>query len=166
MTPQEMATQWSTNPIAGIAFHMSEAINPEVLAERLFTEPEVIIVFKWVLTGIQNMLPGIVSFLAANILLVATNAGLIGISRFLFAGPISTHSSHAEFRTQALQNSLFFNNPLFNSCHSYSDSQPFCTGRIFAAWYAVCLRFAVVLCVRPFRHNRHAHQASGMAPTV
>ncbi|HAV10393.1 MAG TPA: universal stress protein UspA [Dehalococcoidia bacterium] len=85
MTPAELSTEWATDPIAGIAFHIAESVTPEDLAARLSSEPEFIIIFKWVFNGIRNLLPGLVAVLAATILLIATNAGLMGISRLAFS---------------------------------------------------------------------------------
>ena len=85
MTPNELATEWATDPVAGIAYHISEAVTPGDLAARLSSEKEGVIVLTWVFTGIRNLLPGLVSVLAATILLIATNAGLIGISRLAFS---------------------------------------------------------------------------------
>lgn len=85
MTPNELATEWATDPVAGIAYHIAEAVTPEDLAAQLSSEPAVIIIFNWVFTGMRNLLPGLVSILAATILLIATNAGLMGISRLAFS---------------------------------------------------------------------------------
>lgn len=60
MTPQELATTWARNPVAGIAAN----IPIQFLAE---------------------ILKPLVSILAGTILLIATNAGLTGISRLAFS---------------------------------------------------------------------------------
>jgi APA family basic amino acid/polyamine antiporter len=60
MTPQELATEWSRDPVAGIASNLPIAL-------------------------IQDILKPLIAILAATILLIATNAGLIGISRLAFS---------------------------------------------------------------------------------
>ena len=85
MTPQELATSWATDPMAGIAHSISLAITPEEMAAGLSSEKEAVIVLTWIFTEIRNLLPGLVALLAASILLLATNAGLMGISRLAFS---------------------------------------------------------------------------------
>ena len=85
MTPNELASKWATDPIAGIAQALSVAIVPTELATKWFPEPAMQIVFAWVFEEIRNLLPVLVSILAASILFIATNAGLMGISRLAFA---------------------------------------------------------------------------------
>jgi APA family basic amino acid/polyamine antiporter len=60
MTPQELATDWDRDPVAGIAANL-----PIVL--------------------ISDVLKPLIALLAGTILLIATNAGLIGISRLAFS---------------------------------------------------------------------------------
>ncbi|MBI3952890.1 MAG: APC family permease [Chloroflexi bacterium] len=80
MTPQELAGQWATDPVAGIAFNLP-------------------------LPWLQMAMKPLVAVLAASILLIATNAGLIGISRLAFS--MSAHQQlpaafsrvHHKFRT-------------------------------------------------------------------
>ncbi len=60
MTPEELATEWARDPVAGIAFNLPVEII------RVFLKP-------------------LIAVLAATILLIATNAGLIGISRLAFS---------------------------------------------------------------------------------
>lgn len=85
MAPPELATTWATDPIAGIAHYISEAISPRDVANQLASEQEIVIIITWVLTGLRNILPVLIAVLAASILLIATNAGLIGISRLAFS---------------------------------------------------------------------------------
>jgi APA family basic amino acid/polyamine antiporter len=59
MTPAELATDWARDPVAGIAQAMP---------------------IEWV----RSIFKPLVAILAATILLIATNAGLIGISRLAF----------------------------------------------------------------------------------
>jgi len=60
MTPQELATDWSRDPIAGIAANL-----PLVL--------------------LRDVLKPLIAILGGTILLIATNAGLMGISRLAFS---------------------------------------------------------------------------------
>jgi APA family basic amino acid/polyamine antiporter len=60
MTPRELALEWSRDPIAGIAANL-----PLVL--------------------LRDVLKPLIAILAGTILLIATNAGLIGISRLAFS---------------------------------------------------------------------------------
>ena len=85
MTPTELATDWATDPIAGIAHKLSTGLIPSELAARFFTEDIHQIIFAWFVSGIQSFLPFLVAVLAATILLIATNAGLLGISRLAFS---------------------------------------------------------------------------------
>jgi len=85
MTPQELATSWATDPIAGIAHSISMAITPQEMAATLSTKTEIIIVLTWIFTGLRDLLPVLVAVLAASILFIATNAGLMGISRLAFS---------------------------------------------------------------------------------
>ena len=60
MTPQELATEWARDPVAGIAAKLPLEI-------------------------IRVVLKPLIAVLAGTILLIATNAGLIGISRLAFS---------------------------------------------------------------------------------
>jgi APA family basic amino acid/polyamine antiporter len=60
MTPQELATEWARDPVAGIAANLPVEI-------------------------IRTVLAPLIAVLAGTILLIATNAGLIGISRLAFS---------------------------------------------------------------------------------
>lgn len=60
MTPQELASEWSRDPIAGIAANL-----PLIL--------------------LQDILKPLIAILAGTILFIATNAGLMGISRLAFS---------------------------------------------------------------------------------
>ncbi len=60
MTPQELASEWSRDPVAGIAASL-----PLVL--------------------LRDVLKPLIAVLAGTILLIATNAGLMGISRLAFS---------------------------------------------------------------------------------
>ena len=85
MTPTELAQNWSTDPIAGIASKLSLGMVPADMAAKFFHTEAHQVVFAWLLAGIQHILPVLVAVLAATILLIATNAGLLGISRLAFS---------------------------------------------------------------------------------
>lgn len=85
MTPAEMALEWARDPIAGIAQGLSIAIIPGEVAAGLSSNPAVVIVLAAILGGLLKVLPALVAVLAGTILIVATNAGLMGISRLTFS---------------------------------------------------------------------------------
>jgi len=60
MTPQELASEWARDPVAGIAASLPIAL-------------------------IRDVLKPLIAVLAGTILLIATNAGLMGISRLAFS---------------------------------------------------------------------------------
>jgi APA family basic amino acid/polyamine antiporter len=64
MTPQELASDWARDPVAGIAANLPIAL-------------------------LADILKPLIALLAGTILLIATNAGLIGISRLAFS--MGTH---------------------------------------------------------------------------
>jgi APA family basic amino acid/polyamine antiporter len=116
MTPQELGnpeTGWARDPVAGIAGAVSAAISPEEIAADITSQTELAIIIKWILTGVRNRLPGLVAILAATILLTATNAGLMGISRLAFnlsshhQLPIVLSHTHHRFRTPYIAIILF-----------------------------------------------------------
>jgi len=85
MTPQELATSWATDPVAGIVHNISLAMRPQEMAAALSSEEAAIIVLTWIFTSIRDLLPAMVAVLAASILFIATNAGVMGISRLSFS---------------------------------------------------------------------------------
>jgi len=88
MTPQELATEWSRDPVAGIAANLPIAL-------------------------ISTILKPLIAVLAGTILLIATNAGLIGISRLAFSMgnhklvPAIFSRVHPTFKTPYLSIILF-----------------------------------------------------------
>lgn len=105
MTPTEMALEWARDPIAGIAYGLSVAIVPEEVAAGLSSSPAGIIVITAIFAGILKILPALVAILATTILIIATNAGLMGISRLTFSLgrfqliPLAFSRVHHKFKT-------------------------------------------------------------------
>jgi APA family basic amino acid/polyamine antiporter len=116
MTPQVLGDPvngWARDPVAGIASGISQVISPAEIAGRLNAGPEVTIIVSWLLSGVRNALPVLVAVLAATILLVATNAGLLGISRLTYnlssrhQLPATLGRVHYRFRTPYIAIILF-----------------------------------------------------------
>jgi len=116
MTPQVLGDPvngWARDPVAGIAASVSAAISPEKIATGITSKAELVIVLTWVLSWVRDILPALVAILAATILLTATNAGLMGISRLAFN--LSSHRQlpatlsriHHRFRTPYIAIILF-----------------------------------------------------------
>jgi APA family basic amino acid/polyamine antiporter len=88
ITPQELASEWSRDPIAGIAANL-----PIML--------------------LRDVLKPLIAILAGTILLIATNAGLMGISRLAFSLgnhkliPITLSRVHHQFKTPYISIILF-----------------------------------------------------------
>jgi len=88
MTPQELATVWSRDPVAGIAAKLPIAL-------------------------ISDVLKPLIAVLAGTILLIATNAGLMGISRLAFSlgshklVPAVFSRVHPRFKTPYISIILF-----------------------------------------------------------
>jgi APA family basic amino acid/polyamine antiporter len=80
MTPQELASDWARDPVAGIAAKLPIAL-------------------------LADILKPLIALLAGTILLIATNAGLIGISRLAFSlgshklQPAALSRVHQRFKT-------------------------------------------------------------------
>jgi APA family basic amino acid/polyamine antiporter len=105
MTPTEMASDWARDPIAGIANGLSTMIVPEEAAAGVSSNPATIIVIAAILGGIFKILPTLIALLATSILIIATNAGLMGISRLTFSlgrhqlVPLALSKIHHKFKT-------------------------------------------------------------------
>ena len=88
MTPQELASDWARDPVAGIAAHLPIAL-------------------------LCDILKPLIAILAGTILLIATNAGLIGISRLAFSLgshkliPVVLSRVHHQFKTPYISIILF-----------------------------------------------------------
>ena len=84
---------------------LSLNIIPEEVAAGFSSNPATIIVISAVLGGLLKILPILVAILAATILIVATNAGLMGVSRLTFSlgrfqlMPPALFSVHPKFKT-------------------------------------------------------------------
>ncbi len=116
MTPQVLGDPiagWARDPIAGVANGISSVMSPAEMAARITSEPELIIVLTWILSGVRNILPVLVAILAASILLTGTNAGLLGISRLTYnlsahrLLPATLSRVHHRFRTPYIAIILF-----------------------------------------------------------
>ncbi len=87
MTPQELGEVWGRDPVAGIAANLPETL--------------------------QTIYMPLVAVLAASILLIATNAGVLGISRLAFSlgmhrqMPTALSRVHDRFRTPYISIILF-----------------------------------------------------------
>ncbi len=88
MTPEELAGEWSRDPVAGIAANLPIAL-------------------------LRDILKPLIAVLAGTILLIATNAGLIGISRLAFSMgshnliPPALSRVHPRFKTPYISIILF-----------------------------------------------------------
>jgi len=116
MTPQTLGDPvngWARDPVAGIAHGITSVMLPEELAARITQDQALTIVLVWVFNGIRSFLPVLVAILAASILLTATNAGLLGISRLTYhlsshrLLPATLSQVHHTFRTPYLAITLF-----------------------------------------------------------
>jgi APA family basic amino acid/polyamine antiporter len=99
--------------MAGIAYAISLAITPVQTASGLSLGQEAAIIVTWLLNGLREVLPALVAILAASILFLATNAGLMGISRLAFSLgryeliPPQLSRVHHRFKTPYVSISLF-----------------------------------------------------------
>jgi len=88
MTPQELASEWARDPVAGIAANLPLAL-------------------------LRDILKPLIAILAGTILLIATNAGLMGISRLAFSlgghklVPSALSRVHHQFKTPYISIILF-----------------------------------------------------------
>ncbi|MFC1940970.1 APC family permease [Chloroflexota bacterium] len=88
MTPAELASDWSRDPVAGIAANLPLAL-------------------------LRDLLKPLIAILAGTILLIATNAGIMGISRLAFSlgthklTPSALSRVHRRFKTPYISIILF-----------------------------------------------------------
>ena len=115
MTPQQLGDPevgWARNPVAGIAQSVATAIVPETIAGGIQSESVRHIIVR-VVAGFRDVLPGLVGVLAAGILLMATNTGILGIARLTYSLskqrqlPATLSRIHYRFRTPYLAVILF-----------------------------------------------------------
>jgi APA family basic amino acid/polyamine antiporter len=105
MTPAEMASDWARDPVAGIAQGLTTTIAPGEVAANLFSNPDAVIIVSGLLQAVLQFVPFLVAMLAATILVIATNAGLMGISRLTFSLgrfqllPLGLSRVHPRFKT-------------------------------------------------------------------
>lgn len=116
MTPQMLGDPvngWARDPVAGIADGIFRAISPQDFASGITSEHTPQVLLTWLFTVLRDLLPVFVALLAASILLTATNAGLMGISRLTYN--LSSHDQlpaafkrvHPRFRTPYIAIILF-----------------------------------------------------------
>jgi APA family basic amino acid/polyamine antiporter len=115
MTPQQLgdpSTGWARNPVAGIASAVSSAIVPDQIVSGIKSESARSFLSELLTYG-RNLIPGLVSILASAILLMATNTGILGISRLSYnlskhrQLPASMSRIHRRFRTPYLSIVIF-----------------------------------------------------------
>jgi APA family basic amino acid/polyamine antiporter len=100
MGPDELVSHWAKDPIAGIAHYL-----PQQLAAKTFGEPLTALLYARFAEILAYILPPLVAILASTILLIATNAGLMGISRLVFSLgknkqlPLPFSRIHSRFKT-------------------------------------------------------------------
>ena len=115
VTPQVLGDPvkgWARDPVAGIANAISAAMNPEQIASGIQSASARDFIVS-VLSGFRDVLPSLVAVLATVILLMATNTGILGISRLTYRLsrmkqlPASLSRIHYRFRTPYLAVLLF-----------------------------------------------------------
>jgi APA family basic amino acid/polyamine antiporter len=105
MSPVELVQNWSEDAVAGIAEGIRSGIDPAGLAARYASDPALRTVLEYFLTGFQAIFRPLVALMGALILIIASNAGLLGISRISFS--LAEHRSlppifgriHPRFKT-------------------------------------------------------------------
>lgn len=115
MTPQELGDPvngWGRHPVAGIASAVSSAIQPDQIVGHIESQSARNFFLK-VVTGFRDVLPGLISVVASLILLMATNTGMLGISRLTYNMsrrrqlPATLSRIHDRFRTPYLAIMIF-----------------------------------------------------------
>jgi APA family basic amino acid/polyamine antiporter len=110
MTPQQLGDPemgWARHPVAGIANAVSSAIIPEQITEGILSDTMRHLMSR-ILTYIRDWLPGLVSILACTVLIMATNTGILGMTRLAYnlskhrQLPAAMGSIHRRFRTPYL----------------------------------------------------------------
>jgi basic amino acid/polyamine antiporter, APA family len=115
MTPQQLGDPvngWARHPVAGIASAVSNAIIPDQITEGILSETMRTFLNR-ILTYTRDWLPGLVSILACTVLVMATNTGILGMTRLAYnlskhrQLPASMGSIHRKFRTPYLAVVIF-----------------------------------------------------------
>jgi basic amino acid/polyamine antiporter, APA family len=115
MTPQQLGDPeggWARRPVAGIANAVSSAILPNHIVEGIKSETTRSFLI-WLLEHVRDWLPGLVSIVASTILLMATNTGIVGMTRLSYnlskrkLLPASLSNIHSRFRTPYLAIMVF-----------------------------------------------------------
>lgn len=110
MGPHELGdpvSGWARKPMAGIASALSQAIVPEQLAAGI-KSAQAHYFFVRLFGGLKDLLPGLVSIVATTILLMATNTGMLSMSRLTYnlsrhrLLPAGISKIHPRFRTPHL----------------------------------------------------------------
>ncbi|MBI2858338.1 MAG: APC family permease [Chloroflexi bacterium] len=81
MSPVDLAGNWSEDAVAGVADSIYNGIEPAVWAARWAEDPVAQAVLAILVNAFRSLFPLLIAIMGAAILTVATNAGLIGISR-------------------------------------------------------------------------------------
>lgn len=110
MTPQQLGDPefgWARHPVAGIASAVSNAIVPEQITAGILSDTMRNFMIQ-LLTYARDWLPGLVSILACTVLIMATNTGILGMTRLAYnlskhrQLPMSMGRIHRRFRTPYL----------------------------------------------------------------
>jgi APA family basic amino acid/polyamine antiporter len=185
MTPQQLGDPiegWARHPVAGIADAVSSAIVPDDIVRGVSSEQA-----RSFLTGLltigRDLIPGLVAILATIILLMATNTGILAITRLTYN--LSTHRQlpsafsrvHRRFRTPHLAIVIFcivcmmLLIPGFASRGYFADLAAlyvFCSLPVFAMAHASILRLRAKRpdLSRPFRLSANISIAGRQFPVV
>lgn len=81
MSPVELASEWSEDAVAGVANAIYTGIDPNEWAARYSNDPAAQAVIAFFVNLFRSLFPISIAVMGVAILTVATNAGLLGISR-------------------------------------------------------------------------------------
>lgn len=85
MSPVELAGKWQEDAVAGVANSIYTGINPTAWAAGLSQDVSAQAVLAFFANMFRSLFPLLIALMGTAILVVATNAGLIGISRTSFS---------------------------------------------------------------------------------
>jgi len=85
MSPVDLAGNWSEDAVAGVADSIYSGIDPAAWAARWTEDPTAQAGLAFLVNAFRSLFPLLIAIMGAAILTVATNAGLIGISRTSFS---------------------------------------------------------------------------------